>query len=179
MYARRPASIELVRIKDWNANHEAVVLAHLAGTSLSEIAATSGFSYAWVSTILKTNQAKAMIEKVRKNTQVDQEGTITDRLARIREKSLQRIEKFVVEDGDKFYQASPFAFFDRMMTVSKGVGLMASPSAGTNINVTNNTQNINQTNVLSSDQANQLLKAFNMSNEVALLHPGEVPDNVG
>lgn len=176
MYARRPPKMALLRIKKWEPHHEAIVVAFLGGASLSEIAESSGYSYGWVSCLLKTPEAMEKIEKVRANTKKEVEGTINSRLKALQEKALQRVENFI--ENDNYATSSPFAFFDRAIKVAQGTGLMA--HAGPNINVTNNTQNntINNTQV-SSEQAEQLIAAFEGIKEVRRLHTGPMPANVG
>lgn len=167
----------LLRIKNWEPHHEAIVLAFLGGASLSEIAEKSGYSYSWVSSLLKTPEALERISKVRANSKVAQEGTIHQRLAALQSKALERVENFINNDTNE--KLSPFQFFDRALKVAQGTGAIASGTPTPNINIVNNTQNNIQNNaVLSNDMAAQLLDAFKGADEVKRLHAGVIPENV-
>jgi len=175
MLARRPPGMALLRIKKWTPAHTLVVVDMVGGMSISEAAEKHGYSYSWVSCLMKTPEAIAMVQKLQDNIIKRAGESLGERLKMLQLNSLSKVEEFIRDDFN-LSQAMPMQYFDRAMRVAQATGVIGSERAPS-IVVNDNSIHNSQTNNITQEQADNLLAAFSKANEVESKFL-EIPANV-
>lgn len=171
---RKPAQFKHYQPKRWHPEFTLVVMGSISGKTNLELASEFGYTHQHISNILSTSQAEEIREKVRLGLDKHFEGTIIERVNRIGEKAIQKIESFV-EDEHNYADKAPFAFVDRMMKLaimtSKMGSDMSNGKGSTNIQV-----NGTAAFVLNPDQAAGIRSAMIESARIETIEPGSIPD---
>lgn len=156
--------------KRWQPEFDLIVIESVAGKSNAELARLFGYTKEHISNILSTPQAAEVKERIRSTINKEFEGGIKDRLAKIGEKTIKHIEKFV-EDEDGYSNKRPFDFVDRMLKIAQAVGSVGDKDATSRSNTTivnGNALIVNQ------DQASGLRDALSKSMELDQVQPSKL-----
>jgi len=144
--------------RQWHPVYEEVVLMSMMGYSNKRIAEIKGFTAQHVHNIISTERANLIRLLMIQRMEAKREYTIEERLAKIQDKAMDRIEN-VLNDDDLAVN-KPLGVFDRAITVLRGVGKLRNSDEG---NVTNNI-------IVSSEAAERLAKAIKLSDKAQKLH---------
>lgn len=145
--------------KRWHPWMDSLVLAKIAGATNEELAEKYEISIVHVSNILSTTQAQELIDKVRSEL-IAQSSTVSDRLSKIRELSLKRIEEVLANDS--LATNSPLSFVDRALRFFEmaSENVKDKPAAGNTI-INGNVL------VANSDYVERIGKGLELSNQIA------------
>lgn len=150
--------------KKWIPLYDQMVALHCVGLSNKAISERFDYSAQQVGNILKTEQAKIIIELVRKKTLGDLEESTAARLKRMEHQAISNIERIISDEA--LVEARPLALFDRSMALLKGIGKMEGENSIRSVQ--NNTFNI------AIEHSQALIEGMKKANEAAILHKGNV-----
>jgi hypothetical protein len=150
--------------KQWHPVYEEVVLMDCLGLSRKDIALEKGFTEAHITNITQTPQAAIIREVFRRKMAEKYEGTVEDRLERVAQKAMKRIEDTI--ENDELFKKNPLGLFDRAITVLKATKHIKEEVAQTN----------NLTLVVTDEQMDKLRKGTELADKAKLLHSGNVND---
>lgn len=139
---RPPASAKGFRVKKWKPKYDMIVAGHIMGKSNKELAIDFDVTPVTICNILRADQAQILIKQAHdamRAKAIEQPVESMDIVARIKQKALEKAEKFL--EMDALAENSPFQFIDRTMKLA-GIGRESSSSPAP-VNVTVNNQNNN------------------------------------
>lgn len=155
------------KVYKWTPKHQMCVALYIIGESNISIGEKVGFTPFHVSQILGTEQALEIINNAKTHINTN----TADRIVNIQNMAMNHIESFVRDDGETpLAKKAPFAFIEKVIQISKGVGSLKSDSMGkTETNITNNV-------LITGEAANRITKALELSREISAT-PTTLMDN--
>lgn len=161
--ARRRARIVRPRWnpKQWHPVYEEVVLMDCLGLARKDIALEKGFTEQHITNICATPQAAIIRELFRKRMAAKYEGTVEERLERITQKAMDRIENVI--NNDELEKKNPLGLFDRAITVLKATSKIKEAP----------TTNVEKQLIVSDEQFTKLLEGTKKADEAKRLHSGD------
>lgn len=158
--------------KRWLPWMEAAVRLSISGLSNSEVAAFFDVTPQHVSNILCTAEAEK-IRGERRDEVINSDKGFDARVAALREKAFQRMEKFI--EMDSASQASPFMFVDRAMGIFKLTGAEMSPGGERDKEHSPGSSTVINGNVLIANPEimDRIARGLEISNKVKEIHSGE------
>lgn len=164
--ARRAARINRPKWspKQWHPVYEEVVLLDMLGYKNIVIAEMKGFTKEHISNILNTPQAKLIKELTVKRMEKKREETIEQRLDRLANKAMERLEETI--NNDELAAKNPLGLFDRAITVLKSTNnIKEQPTSVDN----------SRTIIVTDAQMEKLNRAMALSDEAKQLNSGLKP----
>lgn len=164
--ARRSARINRPRWnpKQWHPVYEEIVLLDSLGYKNIAIAEMKGFTKEHISNILCTPQAKLIKQLILARMEKKRDETIDQRLERIAEKAMSRVEETI--NNDELAAKNPLGLFDRAITVLKATNkIKEQPTAVDN----------SRTIIVTDTQMEKLNRAMQLSDEAKQLNSGINP----
>lgn len=145
--------------KEWHPVYEEVVLMDVLGYKRSEIALEKGFTETHITNILKTEQASIIRKIVIKRMEQKREETITQRLDRIAEKAMARVEEVI--ENDDLAAKNPLGIFDRAIATLRAAKKISAEDEG----------RVNNKNIFITDEAmTRLMKGTEIADRAKQLH---------
>lgn len=159
----KSSSFEHYKPRRWQPEFDLIVIESISGLDNETIGRKYGYTKQHVSNILSTAQAREIKDKVRTTVDKEFEGTLKQRLAKIGERAVEHVEKFI-QDEDNLAERSPFMFIDRTLKIAQSVGTLmgdkSNNNSGQQINVAGNAI------IMNNEKADDLKNAIKNSMEL-------------
>lgn len=159
----RPARMKRWAPKKWEVMHQEIVALSVMGMSNIEIAKRYNYSAQQICNIL--NCPQAVLERRKMLTALEKgiEEKLPQRLEQLADKAIQRMAEVMY--NDELAGRSPFAMFDRGVTILKGLGKMDGGEGG---------NGANKGITMSEELGKRLIDGLFAAAKARELHPQEV-----